>query len=86
MCAVDLEADNLQCFTILWQQPGILALQVRNTRGEWIDAPPIPGTLVIKWVPYALGSVIVSHVGLCCSLGDQFARWTSTSLQPSGKC
>ena len=49
-CAVYPEATNLQCFTILWQQPGIEALQVRNTRNEWIDAPPIPGTLVIKWV------------------------------------
>ncbi|KAF8272609.1 2OG-Fe(II) oxygenase [Lactarius quietus] len=37
-----------QCFTILWQQPGIQALQVRNTSGEWIDAPPMPGTLVIN--------------------------------------
>ena len=25
-------------------------LQVLNTDGEWIDAPPIPGTLVIKYV------------------------------------
>ena len=39
-CVVDTEATNLQCFTILWQQPGIQALQVRNTRDEWIDAPP----------------------------------------------
>jgi len=39
---------DFECFTILWQQPGIQALQVRNTRGEWIDAPPIPGTLVIN--------------------------------------
>jgi len=39
---------DFECFTILWQQPGIQALQVRNTRDEWIDAPPIPGTLVIN--------------------------------------
>ncbi|KAI0274309.1 2OG-Fe-II oxygenase [Russula aff. rugulosa BPL654] len=37
-----------RCFTILWQQPGIQALQVRNARDEWVDAPPIPGTLVIN--------------------------------------
>jgi len=56
ICIVDSEpANNFQCFTILWQQPGIQALEVRNTRGEWIDAPPIPGTLVIKCVLYALG-------------------------------
>ncbi|KAI0251108.1 Clavaminate synthase-like protein [Lactifluus subvellereus] len=42
------ETAGFQCFTILWQQPGIQALQVCNTRGEWIDAPSIPGTLVIK--------------------------------------
>jgi len=39
---------DFECFTILWQQPGIQALQVRNTRDEWVDAPPIPGTLVIN--------------------------------------
>ncbi|KAH9015706.1 2OG-Fe-II oxygenase [Lactarius hengduanensis] len=37
-----------RCFTILWQQPGIQALQVRNASGEWIDATPTPGTLVIN--------------------------------------
>ncbi|KAH9972006.1 2OG-Fe-II oxygenase [Lactifluus volemus] len=39
---------DFECFTILWQQPGIQALQVLNTHGEWIDAPSIPGTLVIN--------------------------------------
>ncbi|KAH9030324.1 2OG-Fe-II oxygenase [Lactarius pseudohatsudake] len=39
---------DFECFTILWQQPGIQALQVRNTSGEWIDATPTPGTLVIN--------------------------------------
>jgi len=37
-----------ECFTILWQEPGIQALQVLNTEKQWIDAPPIPGTLVIN--------------------------------------
>ncbi|KAJ7205260.1 2OG-Fe(II) oxygenase [Mycena pura] len=37
-----------ECFTILWQQPGIQALQVLNASKEWIDAPPIAGTLVIN--------------------------------------
>ncbi|KAG6900317.1 hypothetical protein C0993_012749 [Termitomyces sp. T159_Od127] len=37
-----------ECFTILWQEPGIQALQVLNPEKQWIDAPPIPGTLVIK--------------------------------------
>ncbi|KIJ59069.1 hypothetical protein HYDPIDRAFT_118899 [Hydnomerulius pinastri MD-312] len=37
-----------ECFTILWQQPGITALQVRNSEKRWIDAIPIDGTLVIN--------------------------------------
>jgi len=36
------------CFTILWQEPGIQALQVLNADKQWINAPPIPGTLVIN--------------------------------------
>jgi len=50
MCVVYPDVAGSQCFmiTILWQQPGIQALQVRNASGEWIDAPPTPGTLVIK--------------------------------------
>ena len=60
---------------MLWQQPGIQALQVLNSKKQWIDATPIPGTLVIKYV--------TSHEGdrkvLTCwfSIGDQLARWTS---------
>ncbi|KAJ6455462.1 2OG-Fe(II) oxygenase [Mycena sanguinolenta] len=37
-----------ECFTILWQQPGIQALQVLNSFKEWINVPPIEGTLVIN--------------------------------------
>ncbi|RXW22481.1 hypothetical protein EST38_g3362 [Candolleomyces aberdarensis] len=37
-----------ECFTILWQQPGIQALQLLNSEKRWIDAPPIEGTLVIN--------------------------------------
>ncbi|KAF9265190.1 2OG-Fe(II) oxygenase [Marasmius fiardii PR-910] len=37
-----------ECFTILYQQPGIQALQVRNADGEWIDAPPVDGTFVVN--------------------------------------
>lgn len=39
---------DFECFTMLWQEPGIQALQVLNTQNQWIDAPPIPGTIVIN--------------------------------------
>ncbi|TFY63812.1 hypothetical protein EVJ58_g3026 [Rhodofomes roseus] len=38
----------LQCFTILWQEPATQALQVLNKEKQWIDAPPLQGTLVIN--------------------------------------
>lgn len=37
---------DYECFTILLQTAA--GLQVRNPAGEWIEAPPIPGTLVIN--------------------------------------
>lgn len=39
---------DFECFTILWQQTGVQALQVLNTDKEWINATPIEGTLVIN--------------------------------------
>jgi isopenicillin N synthase-like dioxygenase len=36
-----------ECFTILCQDR-IQALQVRNRRGDWIDAPPLRGTFVVN--------------------------------------
>ena len=38
---------DIECFTVLCQgtQP---ALQILNTSGEWISAPPIPGTFVVN--------------------------------------
>ncbi|KAA1478352.1 2OG-Fe(II) oxygenase family protein, partial [Dentipellis sp. KUC8613] len=36
------------CFTILWQQDDIQALQALNASGQWIDAVPIPGSLVVN--------------------------------------
>jgi len=37
-----------ECFTILLQQPGVQALQVLNPKKEWVNAPPIPGSLLIN--------------------------------------
>jgi isopenicillin N synthase-like dioxygenase len=39
---------DYECFTILWQQGDINALQVLNTAGKWISAVPIPGSLVVN--------------------------------------
>jgi isopenicillin N synthase-like dioxygenase len=35
------------CVTLLWQDP-VGGLEVRNKLGQWIPAPPIPGTFVIN--------------------------------------
>ncbi|KIM52314.1 hypothetical protein SCLCIDRAFT_141439 [Scleroderma citrinum Foug A] len=39
---------DYECFTILWQQDNIPALQVMNANGKYINAVPIPGTLVLN--------------------------------------
>ena len=46
----------MQCFTILWQDHAG-GLQVRNTAGKWVDAVPIPGTLVLKYVETLLQAI-----------------------------
>jgi isopenicillin N synthase-like dioxygenase len=38
---------DIECFTILCQGT-IPALQILNVDGEWIQAPPIPGTFVVN--------------------------------------
>ena len=56
--ALNRITDLVQCFTILWQEPGKQALQVLNSEHKWIPAPPIEGTLVIKCVP--LQAIVVA--------------------------
>lgn len=34
--------------TLLWIEPGVTGLQVQRRDGEWIDAPPVPGALVVN--------------------------------------
>ncbi|KAJ3547128.1 hypothetical protein NM688_g5435 [Phlebia brevispora] len=41
---------DYECFTILWQDSNVQALQVLNNSRKWIDAVPIPGTFVVKAV------------------------------------
>ena len=38
---------DIECFTILCQG-SVPALQILNSNGEWIQAPPIPGTFVVN--------------------------------------
>jgi isopenicillin N synthase-like dioxygenase len=38
---------DIECFTILCQG-NVPALQILNPSGEWIYAPPIPGTFVVN--------------------------------------
>ncbi|KAI5988244.1 hypothetical protein F5J12DRAFT_530309 [Pisolithus orientalis] len=40
--------SDFRCFTILWQEPDIQALELLNSEKQWVKAPPIPGTLVIN--------------------------------------
>jgi isopenicillin N synthase-like dioxygenase len=38
---------DYECFTILGQDQ-VGGLLVQNSAGEWIDAPPVPGTFVVN--------------------------------------
>ena len=38
---------DYECFTILWQDD-VGGLQVGNRDGDWVEAPPIPGTFIIN--------------------------------------
>jgi len=38
---------DYECFTVLWQE-NVQALQVLNANSKWVNAVPIPGTLVIN--------------------------------------
>jgi isopenicillin N synthase-like dioxygenase len=39
--------QDFECFTIL-EQGSVPGLQILSQSGEWILAPPIPGTMVVN--------------------------------------
>jgi len=39
---------DYECFTLLLQHGDVQALQVLNAAGEWVLAPPVPGTFVLN--------------------------------------
>lgn len=45
---VGAHRDTANLLTVLYQANGLAGLQVQNHAGQWIDAPPIPGTFVIN--------------------------------------
>ncbi|CDR43360.1 RHTO0S08e00606g1_1 [Rhodotorula toruloides] len=40
--------SDYECFTLLLQHGDVQALQVLNGAGEWVEAPPKPGTFVLN--------------------------------------
>lgn len=40
--------SDYECFTLLLQHGDVQALQVLNAAGEWVLAPPVPGTFVLN--------------------------------------
>ncbi|BGP15049.1 hypothetical protein JCM10213_002806 [Rhodosporidiobolus nylandii] len=39
---------DYECFTLLCQKGDVQALQVLNSEGDWVQAPPKPGTIVLN--------------------------------------
>lgn len=44
-CALSADYGLL---TLVFQEEGVTALQVQNAAGQWVDAPPLPGTCVVN--------------------------------------
>ncbi|KIM74834.1 hypothetical protein PILCRDRAFT_827899 [Piloderma croceum F 1598] len=94
---IGIGAHTELCFTILWQEPGIQALQVLNTEEQWIDAPPIPGTLVInlgdqfaRWTNDVFKSTVHRAVNRCgvrrYSIPLFFGTDYNVKLEPIPSC
>ncbi len=69
--------SDYECFTILGQED-VPALQVLNSAGEWISAPPIPGTFIVnigdqmaRWTNDLFSSTV--HRAINCSGRERYA-------------
>ncbi|KAH0832404.1 2OG-Fe(II) oxygenase [Lanmaoa asiatica] len=82
------------CFTILWQQPEIQALQVMNPQKQWIDAPAIKDTLVInigdqlalwtsEYCPFSHQEA--NDIEVLCPTDDVFKSTVHRAMNKSGK-
>lgn len=89
--------SDFECFTILWQEPGIQALQVLNSEKKWINATPIPGTLVInigdllsRWTNDIFRSTVhrvINRSGVCrYSIPLFFGLDTHVEVEPLPSC
>lgn len=87
---------DIECFTILCQgsQP---ALQILNVNGEWIEAPPIPGTFVVnigdmlaRWSNDVLISTVHRVLNVTgeerYSIPFFFGPSYDTTIEPLGTC
>ena len=94
-CKPVLDAENsaanwdIQSFTVLWQEPGVEALQVLNANKEWVTASPIPGTLVIKWATwyflltlygsFEIHTIVLARNSLAGQVGISMPIWCGLS-------
>ncbi|KAL4855396.1 putative 2-oxoglutarate-dependent dioxygenase [Chlorella vulgaris] len=42
------EHTDYGLLTLVFAEPGVTALQVKSAEGQWLDAPPVPGAVVIN--------------------------------------
>ncbi|KAI9566271.1 hypothetical protein HD554DRAFT_2118959 [Boletus coccyginus] len=88
---------DFKCFTILWQQPEIQALQIMDSEKRWIDAPPIKDTLVINigdqlafWTNDVFKSTVhrvMNHNGKeRCSIALFFGTDYHVNIEPIPSC
>ncbi|KAJ3886310.1 hypothetical protein GG344DRAFT_90954 [Lentinula edodes] len=87
---IGIGAHSDDCFTILWQEPGIQALQVLNSEKEWINAPPIPGDQFARWTNGIFKSTVhraINRSGVCRYSIPLFvgANWDA-KLEPIPGC